>query len=116
MSEKRYAVYTIHPDTGRPAWFKAPGEGWSYNREEACLWFAEELAHHIQASVNAGGDWGTKHAPYPCRIRAIPVGPRAEREEGDCPHCEGTGDEHQRPYYECAHCCGTGSVSLAEDA
>ncbi len=108
----RYAVYVVHPDTGQPAWFKAPGKGVTYEKAEAHLWTAEALAGQIRGALDVGGDWGTKLGEHPCRIRQVTV----VADPTDCPHCNGTGDEHERPYYECAHCCGTGTVSLAEDA
>ena len=111
-TETRYAVYVIHPETGQPAWFKAPGQGFTYDKAEAHLWTAEALAGQIQAALEDGGDWGTKLGEYPCRIRQVVV----TSDPTDCPHCNGTGGDRERPQYMCTHCYGTGTMSLTEDA
>ena len=69
--QERYAVYVVHPDNGQPAWFKSPGEGWTFDLAEAHLWHPVDLARHIERVTEQGGDWGTRYGDYPCRIRQV---------------------------------------------
>lgn len=71
MKTPLYAVYVTHPDTQQPAWFGPPGEGWSFDINEACLWEPQDLADYIHKVREEGGDWGTRHGEYPCRIRQV---------------------------------------------